>query len=313
MKIIFSAFLILVLSGCETFGTRITDEQLTYIDKVGLVSLIDDQISYSYVGITVFNNKDTLYPFVGLNIDDYIVTNISSALRRANPRVEIIPIDVDFDEYRAAYTHAESIASLDVDSFVSLISEKASSLGLKYVIVASRDSIQFDEAPVSVNGFGLRKRIGQGKVGSFVLIKFQLVDLASKQVLAKARAFERDRESNFEWLEPFDENDDSQKSILKTYVYQSIDDWSRSVASTLIQSPEDFQICSEQVYSIGFEIEGTTYTTRNNVLEARGKYIRNKIMTEKVHPQNSKPPYEDRFNATEEKVLDCIERLKNNA
>lgn len=312
MRVIVVAFLVFVLSGCETFGTRIADEQLAGINKVGLVSLVDDRVSYNYVGLTVFNNKDTLYPFPGLNIDDYIITNISSALRRANPRVEVIPIDVDFDEYKAAYMHQESIGALDVNRFAELISQKASDLGLAHVIVASRDSIQFDEAPVGVNGFGLRKRVGQEEIGSFVLIKFQLIDLSSRLEIAKARAFERDRESDFEWLEPFDKNDESQKSALKKYIYQSIDDWSKIVASTLIQSPGDFQECSDKVYAAGFEIDGVTYTTRKDVLEVRGKYIRDKIMNEGVHPKKSKPPYEQRFNAKEDQILHCIGQLVEN-
>lgn len=312
MRFIFTIFFIIALSGCETMGTQITDDKLTGINKVGLISLIDDKISYNYVGFTAFNNKNTLYPFSGLNIDDYIHKNLSSALRRANPRVEVIPLNANFDKYKAAYRLQESISSFDLNSFANLALEQTSGLGLKYVIVASRDSIQFDEIPVGVNGFGLRKRVGQEKIGSFVLIKFQLIDIATRQELAKARVFERDSESNFEWLEPFDKNKDSEKTALKKYVYESIDTWSKNVASTLIQSPKDFQVCSEKVYATGFEIDGYTYTKRESVLEVRGKYISNKIMKEKVHQKKSLPPYEMRFKAKEDEILDCIANLVRN-
>lgn len=313
MRFTFTILIIIILSGCETFGTMITDEQLADINKVGFVSLIDDKISYNYVGVTIFNNKDTLYSFSGLNIDDYIITNISSALRRANPKVEVIPVNVDFDEYKAAYENQELISSLDVNSFSSLFSGRATELGLKYVIVASRDSIQFDEAPVEVNGFGLRKRSGQEKVGSFVLIKFQLIDITTQKEIAKARVFERERESDFEWLEPFDKNDDSYKDAVKKYIYQSIRDWSRSVAYILIQSPRDFQVCSEKIYAKGFEVDGETYTTREAVIEVRRKFISNKIKKENVHPKKSLPPYEGRFEAKEDEVLDCIAELARDA
>jgi hypothetical protein len=313
MKFIISIFLIIALSGCETFGTKITEEQLSKIDKVALVSLIGDQIAYNYVGVTAFNNKNTLYPFPDINIDKYITTKISHALKRANPRVDIVRLDNDFDTLMDSYSSRESITSFDMDRFIAKITDEALGKGINYIIVASRDNIQFDEAPVAVHGFGLRKRVGRDVIGSFVLVKFQLIDISTKKELAKARVFERDRESKFQWKEPYDANSESVKEKLKSYIYKSIDDWSKGVASLLIQSPKDFNICSNKVYSTGFEIDGITYKSREEVLEERRKHIYQKIVREDIHPKKSKPPYEEKFKSKEDEVLDCIGQLVQNA
>lgn len=306
MKPVFGICLILFLAGCESFGSRITDERLINIDKVGVVSLLDDQVSYNYVGVTIFNNKDTLYPFAGLGIDDYVVTHISSALQRANPKVEVVPVQVDFETFRSAYTNQQSIAGLKVQRFAHLFSEKAAELGLRHIIVASRDYVQFDETPVMVNGFGLRKRIWQDEVGSFVLIKFQLIDLSDWEELATTRIFERHKDSDFKWQEPFDQNGHSEKNRLKTYVYQTIDNWSRRIASALIQSPKDFEVCSQKIYAAGFTVDGVVYTTREEVVKIRQQHIRRKIKTEGVNANEAAPAFEAQFNLKEEAILDCI-------
>ncbi len=309
-RLLITAALPFVLAGCETFGTSITDEQLTKVNKVGLVSLVDDQISYNHVALTAFGNRDTLYPFPALDIDTHITDSLSSALRRANPKVDVIPIKVDFQQFRAAYKRQESLASLDTNRFISLISAQASSLGLQHIIVASRDSIQFDQAPIAVNGIGLRTRSGQDAVGSFVLIKLQLLDVLTKQEIAKARVFERNRDSAFSWLEPFDKNTTAQKSKLKDYFYESITEWSKRAAATLIQSPKDFRACSEVVYNAGFEISGTTYRMRDDVLEKRAEHIKRRVLEEGATRKEAMPPFEEQFQAQEEKILDCLAQLE---
>jgi|TARA_Y100001968_G_scaffold36090_1_gene27700 hypothetical protein len=309
MKWVLSALLIVVLAGCETFGDRITEEQLAAIDKVAVVSLIDDQIAYSYVGVTIFNNENNLYPFPGLGIDNYITTTMTEALSRVNPRVKVLPVDADFATYRAAYKNEELIASLDNKKFISLFASQASQMGLRYVVVASRDSIQFDQTPVNVNGFGLRKHVASDDVGAFVLIKFELIDLVTQKVLAKARVFERDYASEFAWLEPFANNDEAFKTSMRDYIYQAIDGWTKSVSSTLLMSQKDQQVCAKQVYARGFEIDGVNYTTQEAVLQQRYEYIRNKIMNEEAKGDDALPPYEERFKATEDKVIDCLSQL----
>ena len=298
-----------LLSGCETFGERITDEQLAGIDKVGVVSIIDDQIAYNYVGVTVFNNENNLYPFPNLDIDNYVTSTMTSALSRVNPRVRVAPVDVDFATYRGAYKNEEAIAALDITQFSRLFAAKAQEMALKYVIVASRDSVQFDQAPVSVNGFGLRKHVANDNVGAFVLIKFELIDLATQKVLAKARVFERDANSEFAWLEPFADNNAAFKVSMKDYIYEAIEGWTTSVSSTLLMSQKDHQLCASKVYSNGFEIDGVTYTTQQAVLEQRYEYIRNKIINEEADPKEALPPYETRFKATEDKVIECLAQL----
>jgi len=310
MKFIISLFLMIVLSGCESFGKKITEEQLSKIDKVALVSLIDDQITYNSVGFTILDKKNTLYPFLGVNIDKYITTEISHALKRANPRVDVVSLDYDFDTLMDSYSNRKSLTSFDIDRFIAKITDEALAKGINYVIVASRDDFYFEESAFTVvHGFGLRKKVNQDIVGSFVLVKFQLIDISTKKELAKARIYEIDRESELQWSEPFDTNSESFKEKLKLYIYTSIDDWSKRVAALLIQSPKDFSICSKKVYSTGFEIDGITYKSRGEVLNERRNYIHQKIIKENVNPKKSLPPYEKRFQSKEDDVLDCIGQL----
>ena len=39
------------------------------------------------------------------------------------------------------------------------------------------------------------------------------------------------------------------------------------------------------------------------------EYIRNKIMNEEAKGDDALPPYEERFKATEDKVIDCLSQL----
>ena len=96
---------------------------------------------------------------------------------------------------------------------------------------------------------------------------------------------------------------------MKDYIYEAIEGWTKSVSSTLLMSQKDHQLCASKVYSNGFEIDGVTYTTQQAVLEQRYEYIRNKIINEEADPKEALPPYETRFKATEDKVIECLAQL----
>ena len=44
-------------------------------------------------------------------------------------------------------------------------------------------------------------------------------------------------------------------------------------------------------------------------MQQRYEYIRNKIMNEEAKGDDALPPYEERFKATEDKVIDCLSQL----
>lgn len=229
-----------ILSGCETLGNYASREELSKINRAAVVSVVGSKISYNYVGLTIFNNKDSLYDLDGWDIDKYILDSVPEKLKEVNPKIEYLPILVDHEFIKSAYKNADLMHSLNELVILSKLREMGRKQGFSHAIVASRDSMQLDDTTVEVNGLGLRKIIGKARIGSFVLIKFQLFDLTTGQELSMMRVFQKDRESDFVWLKPYSQNSPATKDKFIQYAKASIDRWLPAVTKSLVTAEEDF-------------------------------------------------------------------------
>ncbi len=235
MRSILVIIFTVILAGCETFGDYATKEQLSKIDKIGIASLVGSKISYNYVGLTIFNNQDNLYEIENWDIDKYIVNETQNKLKEANSNIDYLPVTISNDSIASFYKKPETLYELNQSTAVSKLKEIGTKQGFSYAIIASRDNIQFEsQVPVDANGLGLRKQFGHDQVGSFVHIKFQLFDLNTGQQLSKMRVFERNRESDLTWLEPYSKNSDLTKARFIEYAKSSINNWLPAVTRTLV-------------------------------------------------------------------------------
>lgn len=298
--------LLLVLAGCETYNVKMTDEQLENVKKIGVISVVGSDISYNYVGATVFGNKNEIYDFQELSFDNYILREMQSELSTANNKVEIVSIPVDGSVLSGSYNKPESLSGFELGKFLENVEKVSSNHNLSHILVVRRDSIQFDDAPVAINGIGLRKRINKNKIGAFIFIKFQLIDVLTKKEVSNTFILKKKKDSEFPWIQPFEKNTKETKLRLMSYFHNSISESSMRIARMLVSSSREFKVCSDQVFSGGFKIHDKTYYTREDVTDVISKFVYKKIVKEKVDPEDANPSYIGRFNEFDRRISECL-------
>jgi len=305
-KLILSILLI-SLTSCATYNVRVTDKQLEKVKKVGVVSVVGNDILYSYLGMTAFNNENKLYDFPELDIDSYIIQEMKSELSSANNKVEILPISVKRTTVTQSYKHPDYLSGFDLKAFIKNISKISTSNNLSHILVVSRDDIQFDDVPVQINGLGLRKR--GNKIGAFIFIKFQLIDMGTKKEISNSFILKRKKDTNFPWVQPFEKNTNSTKNNLISYFKESISDKSMGIARMLISSPKEMKTCSERVFSKGFEIDGKIYYKLKEVKKIINDFRYKKIVREKVAREDADPSFIGRFNQFDKNISACLRSI----
>ncbi|WP_281556397.1 hypothetical protein [Thalassomonas sp. RHCl1] len=309
MNKVIIAILIWGLAGCATYNVQITDEQLKSVKKLGIVSLVGSDISYSYVGVTVFNNENKLFNFPELDIDNHIINEMKTELPSANNKVEIVPIPVERSLLASSYRNPENLSGFDLKRFVNNMTEKTKGNDLSHILVISRDFIQFDEVPVKINGIGLRKHVFKDDIGAFIFLKFQLIDVKTKKEVSNSFILKKEEESPFPWLQPFEKNTIKTKLSLKSYFQEAISENSMQIARMLIGSPKEMKTCSDQVFSKGFEVDGQVYFKREEVTQLIRDFRYKKIVKENVAPENANPSYINRFNKFDEQISECLRNI----
>ncbi len=187
----------LTLIGCAVGSKPISEEALNRIDKVALVSAVNSEFCYSYIGITAFNNYLKCEPVTDYPMEKRL---LEEALRQVKKKTSI-PISV---------IELDSISKEKInkaqDRFGNLIGKDASlALGdfkHRYVVVLRADRFQFNEIQHPIQGFGIW---GQRTKNGFpyLIYKLELIDIQTKEILAVGSTAYRDSGISLPWMEPY--------------------------------------------------------------------------------------------------------------
>lgn len=148
----------LLLSACA--APKLTAEQASSIKKIGIVSLLPQEVKYRKIGITVFNNEYKSVP-AG---DVFNAAARSSAERflRQSGKYEVKQIEVDVAPMAKRLNGRSMVMSQNIERIDTEIVELAKSNGVDAVIVVGEN---FD-AERGVFGLVMGLRAGLGDVRS---------------------------------------------------------------------------------------------------------------------------------------------------
>jgi hypothetical protein len=148
----------LLLTACA--APKLTQEQASNIKKIGIVSLLPQEVKYRKIGITVFNNEFKSMP-AG---DVFNVAARASAERylRKSGKYEVKQIAVDVAPMAQRLNGREMVMSRAIERIDEEIAKLAKANGVDAVIVVG----EYFHAERRVYGLAMSMRAGMGDVRS---------------------------------------------------------------------------------------------------------------------------------------------------
>ncbi len=105
-----AALSVLVLVACGTYPLRPSPEMLAQTHRIGILSILGEEVEARYIGLTAFNNKYHLAPPQGWELNRKSVEVASEALRQRG--FEVVAIDYPRDEMWNRYHDDEKYPSV---------------------------------------------------------------------------------------------------------------------------------------------------------------------------------------------------------
>lgn len=98
--------MVLTLAGCVT--TPIKSEQKANIHNIALVALMGNELEFTKVGFTVFNNDSFIRDSTSWNIDAEIENLTAQKLEKSSPNIKVVSVPFDRSELFKIYKSADS-------------------------------------------------------------------------------------------------------------------------------------------------------------------------------------------------------------
>lgn len=156
---VFTIFLVaLVLSACA--APKLTAEQAGSIKKIGIVSLLPQEVKYRKIGITVFNNEFKSLP--AGNVFNVAARTSAEQFLRQSGKYEVKQIEVDVAPMASRLNGRSMVMSQNIERIDVEVVELAKANGVDAVIVVGEN---FD-AERGVFGLAMGLRAGLGDIRS---------------------------------------------------------------------------------------------------------------------------------------------------
>lgn len=152
--------LIVGLTGCANTGPM-NPEQKAEIHSVAVVSLLGDQLEFTKVGFTVFNNDYFVRDTSSWEMDAKIQKTIANELQKSSPNIKVIDVPFDRAELFKIYKSPDSWGEyVSLSRIEQELKNKVSQTPVDAVILVYK---QRGEDPVAftsvyLNGFGIYYR-----------------------------------------------------------------------------------------------------------------------------------------------------------
>ena len=182
--------LVLLLAGCPSLGgnnvSRVSSDYATTVKKVGLLSLLDEQVNVSYLTSSAQESFFSRARMAGWDIDAQVENLIGTKLRRRG--MTVVPLarsaelmqayDSDFGYARTERIH-EKLDAL------------GQQLGLDMVVLVARnnDRDRVTDTVQNIRGYGLQKAFDTGPF-AYATIYVEAYDTRKNFVVGKAAGFQ---------------------------------------------------------------------------------------------------------------------------
>ncbi|MFL0802029.1 MAG: hypothetical protein K6L80_16400 [Agarilytica sp.] len=232
-KVFIYIFVVIVLGGCTYAAIPIKNETLAKIDKVGIVSIIGNEFTYGYMGVTVFNNKVTLEEQELIDFDEKVEEILKTSIKTKlvnNPNpITVVDLNFDKEELIGSYKVDGKYKSFDINLIANKLTVLANQHGLKYLIVVTRGYNALANGAGSTGGIGISKTVHMPKDEVILhnYLDYKLFEVETQATPSffstSAMNFGQKREVQFPWKQPLSEYSDNEIDQLISLIIEDLE------------------------------------------------------------------------------------------
>ena len=185
MRYIILVGIFIFLTGCA--AVSLENSKQDSIKNLGLVVLVDNKISASYIGFTIFNNFSVSIPDDSGKYENIVAAEATEYLENKGYNVTSMPVESalreDFNKLGASEIFKSKVAdkskSLNINAF-ALIYDSA-----RCVVVSDSGPTKGRAMPVS--GYGLTAAVAT-PVYAYACLGLDIVDMKSRDTIVKTES-----------------------------------------------------------------------------------------------------------------------------
>jgi len=221
--ILFLVFLVISLASCGP--KRIPKENLDSMNRVAVLSLMDDKIQFIQIGTTVFNNVEKYHLVKEWMIDDYIEGLIKHELAK-NQQFKISNVEFDREKMNDTYKVATRLhGDHNISKVKGYLQELASSNNLDTLFLVAHESNELENPRRIVQGYTLYNRSLFGKkltTQIYLTLVIEVVDLRTMKSIVRRYMFTKKDIDNSYWREEIRDLTDDQVLFIKKIIFDEL-------------------------------------------------------------------------------------------
>jgi hypothetical protein len=226
------------LSGCATLSVNpsIKEEHFSSIERIGVVSFLDDTFHGIHIGTTIFNNKEYTQEIPEWKIGDKLVDFSVSHLSEST-NYDVSGIDLTSEQRTSMLENGDS-RNVKYNEVLSLCKEK----GIDTVVIFR--GVRYDNTPFHKTPYGFfqRKAIGVNYRNIYSLFVMEVYDVQLGKEIGWHWGYPNGAaETSIEWKPQFSEFSDDEKEIIKDRLIRHVEESARTALTKV------FQKCAQPV------------------------------------------------------------------
>ncbi|MFT2090201.1 hypothetical protein [Paraglaciecola sp. 2405UD69-4] len=231
-KIMTVTFIVIVLAGCTLAATPLNNEQITKIEKIGIVSFVGNEFSYANLGFTVFGNSENLVEQEYIDFDKEVTRVLKNTINtKLNNPKKIDVVDVEFDRAAllASYRQKGEYKKFKVDLAANELAQIAKENNVNYLLVVTRGYNAIDNGAGYMGGIGISRTsaMKEGQLTIHNYLDYKLFDASTLSAPSffstAAMNFGQKRDVQFLWKEPLTDYSETERAELLSMILEDIE------------------------------------------------------------------------------------------
>lgn len=173
-----AVLLLLGLAGCTTAPSSADSVELKAVKKIGVVSVVGQELVRAYVGLTVFNNEYGTEDFSGSGLDHHFESLVIDGIQKTGRQGLAVTLE------RARFSPADDGQfNIPVDALLPALKLGCQGSGADALLVVSKSLGQVPNTPVKFRGIAIWQH-GRGAPRLSMNSRLTLVSCKDQKVLA---------------------------------------------------------------------------------------------------------------------------------
>lgn len=223
---------IVVLAGCTLAATPLNNEQISNIEKIGIVSFVGNEFSYATLGFTVFGNSENLVEQEYIDFDKEVTRVLKSTIdtKLNNPnKIDVIDVEFDRSALLASYKENGIYKKFKIEFVANELAQIAKANNLNYLLVVTRGYSAIDNGAGYMGGIGISRTsaMKEGLLTIHNYLDYKVFDASTLTTPSffstAAMNFGQKREVQFSWKEPLTEYSETERADLISMITEDIE------------------------------------------------------------------------------------------